>query len=127
MADLTNILLERSNGKVVTQSNGSASFTIDYAGRSDENIVVFIENTDGANACRVKFSAGVGIASTLGDLNVDIATSAMSVVGALPSARFKNADGKIDVEVLDQDGTGFTGSEADVKFIVLELPKALTN
>jgi len=127
MADVTNYILNRSAGKTVAKEAGAAAFTIDYAGRSDENVVVVIENTDGVNACRVKFSAGVGANAVLGDLDVDIAASALGAVGVLPSSRFKNADGKIDVQVLDQDDTAFTGTASDVKFIVLELPKALTD
>lgn len=127
MADITKFLSKRAEDVTVTKEDGAAAFTIDYDGRSDENTVVLIENTDSSNACRVKFSAGTGMSAGLGDLDVDIATSSLAVVGVLPSARFQNDDGKIDVAVTDQDDTAFTGSEADVKFIVIELPKALTD
>lgn len=127
MADITSFLSKRGKDVTVTKQSGAATATIDYAGRSDENIVVLVENTDGANACRVKFSAGVGMNADLGDLDADIAAGGLAVIGVLPSARFKNADGKVDIAVTDQDDSAFTGSESDVKFIIMELPKALTD
>lgn len=125
MADITKNLLKVNDGATVTKEAGSASFTIDLEGRGDENYAVIVENTDGANACRVTFKAGVGMSATQGDLEVDIAISSLAGVGYFESARFINVDGKIDVEVLDQDDGAFTGTEADVKFIVVELPKQL--
>ena len=124
MALVTRSLLEMNAGAAVTEVAGAATQEIDFSDRKDNKFVILIENGD-ALPCRVTFKAGNSAYAKLGDMNVDIAAGEKAAVGYLESARFKNADGQIDVEVLDQDDTAFSGTVGNVLFTVLELPKAL--
>lgn len=124
MADVTKNLLKVNEGAAVTPVDGAASQTVVFD-RSDSKIVIHILNGDAA-PCRVKFLAGDGMSATLGDLDVDIAASEEAAVGILESARFKE-DGKVTFEILDQDDTAFSGTVANVKVRVFELPKGLVD
>lgn len=120
MAIITKIVSTRNTGVAVTQTAGAASATILYD-RSDENNVIMVTNGDAA-ACRVKIPhVGNG-----DDINVDIAASGVAIIGAVESMGYKNAtDSTIEVQVLDQDNTAFSGTVTNVTFAVIELPKAL--
>lgn len=124
MADVTKNVLEVNAGAEVTAVAGAASQTVVYD-RSDDKIILHFVNGD-AEPCRVKVSAGDGMSATLGALNVDIAAGEEAAIGLLESAQFK-ADGKVTIEILDQDDSAFSGTVGNVEIRVFELPKALVN
>lgn len=126
MADIAKVQLKRDEGVDVTKANGAASATIVYD-RSDENIMIYIENGDAA-ACRVKFSTNGFGGEDLADLDVDIAAGEFAAVGVLESMKFKDpATQKVTVQVLDQDNTAFSGTVTNVKFVVFAAPKSLVD
>jgi len=127
MADVTLIQSKRNAGAVAAAVAGAASQTVVY-GRSDENIMLLIRNTDDTNACRITVAANGNMAGDQGDLEVDMAVSTDAVIGVLESARFLAAStGKITFQILDQDDTAFTGSESDVLVYVLHAPLSLVD
>ena len=111
MADLTPITLSLNDGVAWTKTAGAASQTMVYD-RRDEGIFLLIENGDAAD-CRVKFTA----AGAIGNgqvLNVDVAAGEFAIAGPLETNRFLNSDGKVTVQILDQDDTAFSGTVANV-------------
>lgn len=125
MADITAIQSLRNAGAAWTKNAGAASQTMVYD-RSDENIVLLIENTDAA-PCRVKATAaGYGAGGT--DLDIDVAAGEFAVVGVFESNRFKDpATQKVTLQILDQDDTAFSGTVTNVLLSQIYLPKSLTD
>jgi hypothetical protein len=126
MADVTKNQIKRNAGTTITVVNGTESQTIVYD-RSDENILIHVQNTNTANACRIKIAGNGTGAGTTGDLNIDIAGSGETAV-VLESSRFKSAlTGKVTFKILDQDDSSFSGDKSKVKIRVFDMPKGLTD
>jgi len=95
MADLNNTIVTAFNTEIdVVSNNLAASFTL--AVEEADKYIVMIDNTSGGAAATVTFAAGVGANSDQGDLAVEVADAAKSIV-QLEGSRFKAADGDIDV------------------------------
>jgi len=127
MADLTNVLTVRNGGSAdVTADAGAASQTIVYE-RSDENIVIRVANADANTAGVTVQTNGFG-GEQADNLVVSVAQNEVKYIGALESMYYKDpATQKVTIEVLDPDGTAFSGTESNVTFEVIELPKSLTD
>jgi len=125
MADLTKVQLIRNSGAVWLKTAGAASQTMVYD-RSDDKIILLVENGDAA-PCRIKVAAdGFGAGFTA--LDVDIAAGEFAVVGPLESNRFKDpSTQKVTFEILDQDNTAFSGTVTNVLLTQLNAPLALTD
>lgn len=123
MADSTKIQLLENAGVLSAQENGAASQTVVYDAGYDR-ILVEIENTD-ALSVTATFVAGNGMAASKGDLSQAIATTETFMFSELESDRFKDADGKVTLNLTDADGSAFSGTITNVKVRVFYLPKAL--
>jgi len=125
MADLPKIQQVRNDGVAWTKTAGAASQTMVYD-RSDDKIILLVENGGGAD-CRIKVKAnGFGAGGT--DLNVDITDGEFAVIGPLESNRFKEpATQKVTFEILDQDDTAYSGTVGSVLVTQLNAPLALVD
>lgn len=125
MADLTKNQQIRNNGAVWLKTAGAASQTMVYD-RSDDKIILLVENGDAA-PCRIKVVAN-GFGAGFTALDVDIAAGEFAVVGPLESNRFKDTSTqKVTFEILDQDNTAFSGTVTNVLLTQLNAPLALTD
>jgi len=123
MADSTKIQLLENAGVLSAQENGAASQTLVYDTGYDR-VVVEIENTD-ALPVTATFVAGNGMAASKGDLSQAITNTQTFTFAELESDRFKDADGKVTLNLTDDDGSAFSGTITNVKVRVFYLPKAL--
>jgi hypothetical protein len=114
MADLNKTLAVRDSSAALTLNNGAASQTIVWNGQ-DEKVALYVKNTDAAQVT-VTVKAGTGIRSAIGDLSVNVAAGAETVIGPLDSMRFKErATGKVTVTIAG-------GTASNVKLAVIQLP-----
>lgn len=84
---------------------------IDISSVQDEDITVFIETLD-TKAATFDIKAGVGPLSILGDLQIVTGAAGLKALD-LESARFKDADGKILINITSTAGA--TGNIYAVK------------
>jgi len=120
MADLTGIQTKRNAGVALTKTAGAASQTISMD-RRDEKILLLIENGNDTEDCEVKFTAAIG-----DDLVVNVDAGEFAIVGCLESAKFKIAE-KVTVQILDQDGSEYSGTVGLVTLTQINSPISLTN
>lgn len=126
MAEITKITCIKNSGSPdVTATAGAASQTVAYD-RSFENIVIRVENTNLNTASITLVTAG-SMTSKADNVVVEVAQNEVKYLAGLESMYFKGSDGNMTIEILDDDGTAFTGDPADVNFEVIELPKGLIN
>ena len=59
---------------------------------------------------------------------IEVAQNEVKYIGVLESMYYKApSDGKVTIEVLDPDGTTFSGTVTNVNFEVIELPKGIND
>ena len=127
MADSTKTLTVRNGGSAdVTADAGAASQTSVYD-RSDENIVIRVENVDANTAGITVQTNGYG-GEQADNLVIEVAQNEVKYIGVLESMYYKApSDGKVTIQVLDPDGTAFSGTVTNVNFEVIELPKGIND
>lgn len=120
MADLTNIALTKNGFKELTFANGAADQDLAPTKR-DSQYILLVRNDD-ANAATVTIKEGTAFGAQ-GDVSQAVAQNKYFTFGPFDSALFKKlADGKINIDITDADGTAFSGTITDVKVLVMELP-----
>ncbi len=95
MADIVKTNAVKNGGVALSTTAGEASQTVAIG--KDERMCIIVNNGSGA-AVSAGVSAGNGICSVEGDLEVSVAAGAIEVIGPLESARF-GADGKFTLEL----------------------------
>lgn len=121
MADTTKILLEKNmTNDLGTLTAGAASQTLQFDGEN-EKMLILVLNTDTADAA-VQFSSGDHWQASIGSLISDAIAQNDYAAFVLETARFKDSAEELTMEVLDPDGTAFTGTVGNVEYALLELP-----
>ncbi len=125
MADITNVEATLNAGETFSFSAGAASQTFEF-GVPDEKLIVLVKNEDdddseSAYDATVTFEAGDFLQSGYGDIEVEVTDTDPLAVVVLESGIVKDEDGEVTVTVTDSDGSGYSGTEADVKIAVIEL------
>ena len=105
----------------ISWSAAAASNTIGLDG-GDHRAVLLVNNLSTEVICRVKVSAGDGILSDLGDLEVDLAISKIAAIPLGESMRFKtNTTQSVTFALTDTADTALTaGDLANVKVALLQ-------
>lgn len=99
--------------------SGAASQTFEFDGQ-DHRTIIIAENGDSEDAY-LKFSAGDFWNDDQGSYLSDAIEQNDFAAFQLDSSRFKDEDGEGTVEIVDSDGSTFTGTESNVKIAVVEL------
>ena len=125
MADITNVEATLNSGETFSFSDGAASQTFDF-NVADEKLVILVKNEDdddggSAHAATVTFEAGDFLQEGYGDIEVEVTDDNPLAVVQVESGIVKDEDGEVTVTVTDDDGTSYSGTEADVKIAVVEL------
>lgn len=95
MADIVKTEAVKNGGVALTTTAAEASQTIAIS--KDERMCIIVNN-GGEDAVSASVTAGSGICSVEGDLEVSVAAGAVEVIGPLESARF-GKDGKFTLEL----------------------------
>ena len=124
-ADITNVEATLNSGETFSFSDGAASQTFEYS-VADEKLVILVKNEDDDDggdeyAATVTFEAGDFLQEGYGDIEVEVTDDNPLAVVQVESGIVKDEDGEVTVTVTDDDGTSYSGTEADVKIAVIEL------
>ena len=126
MADITNVEATLNSGETFSFSDGAASQTFDF-NVADEKLVILVKNEDtsggddAAEPATVTFEAGDFLQEGYGDIEVEVTDDNPLAVVQVESGIVKDEDGEVTVTVTDDDGTSYSGTEANVKIAVVEL------
>lgn len=126
MADVAKFDLTKGKASaVLTTATGivaaAPAMTIDYTG--SKRVLLYVKNADAAADAYVKFTAGGGIRSSLGDLTIKVEDGKEAVIDLSDTARLLNlADKDIDVALVDAEGNALAaGVLSDITIFAINL------
>ncbi len=120
MADIAIDDLSLNDVTIVGLTSGSASQTLEFDGKDHKTAIVAL-NGD-SNDAYLKVSAGDFWQSDQFPKSLGPIEQNEYGFVVLESGPAKDSDAEITVEILDSDGTAFSGTASNVELAIVELP-----
>ena len=111
---------KRNGVAALTMNDAAATQSIGFADKPGEKIILVVDNqnTTTGQTATITISKGDYLANEIGNLVVDVAKGAKSIIGPVETVRFKNTASEVDVAV----AVTASGTISNVKLGVVKLP-----
>lgn len=111
---------KRNGSATLTMNNAEAEIALDFSDKPGEKVILIVDNTNSTEGHKATITVSKGdyLSNVIGDLVVEVAEGTKCVIGPLETARFKNADGEVDIGVAVVEGATLT----NVKIGLVKLP-----